>query len=103
MDLNLGKVIETIRDNEIFIDANISQCKNLLIVNVGQKNPEIHIWDLQQKKIIQKYDGFASNHFIISCSFSQNSRLVGCGDENGIVHIWHRNKPDALKSAQRHG
>ncbi len=59
IDLKLGNITSTLKDNDIFVDADISSCRNFLIVNISIKKPEIHIWDLQQKLIVQRFSGYA--------------------------------------------
>lgn len=54
-------------DTDLFVDADISNCKNFLLTNVKSKQPEIHLWSLKQTKIVKKFNMFVQQDFQASC------------------------------------
>ncbi|CAG14617.1 unnamed protein product, partial [Tetraodon nigroviridis] len=51
----------------------------------------VHLWDLQDRVLVRKYQGVTQGFYTIhSCFGGQNEDFVASGSEDHKVYIWHR-------------
>ena len=88
--------VASIQENDIFISSYLSKDSRFLLVNLSYRAPELHLWDLESKTMVNKFFGFKQDNFILRCSLGwYNDMIVSIGSEDGKVYLWHRfhNKP----------
>lgn len=77
-----------------------------LLVNTSSNDverPEIHIWDLVEEQLCQKFKGFKQKRYVIRACFGGfNQMLVLCGSEDNLVYMWHRHNGELLERLEGH-
>ena len=84
-----------------------------LLLNLSFKYPRLHLWDLQEKKIVKQYTGHAQERFLIKASFGgyKNSFIVSgsegksCGLKSSLdadIYLWHRKLGNLLAVIEGH-
>ena len=64
---------------------------------------EIHLWDLQERRLVRKYDGHKQGRFVIhSCFGGANESFVVSGSEDSRVFIWHRDHGTLVEILEGH-
>ncbi|XP_076318667.1 LOW QUALITY PROTEIN: WD repeat-containing protein 26-like [Tachypleus tridentatus] len=69
----------------------------LALLNVATQG--VHLWDLEDKVLIRKFQGITQGYYLIhSCFGGNNQDFVASGSEDNKVYIWHikREKPIAV-------
>jgi len=80
---------ESMQDSESITSMDLSSDGKQLLVNVSSH--EIHLWDLSQKIIVQKFRGQNQSRFVIrSCFGGTNEAFICSGSEDSNVYIWNR-------------
>ncbi|KAA8494495.1 WD repeat-containing protein 26 [Porphyridium purpureum] len=93
-----------ISESENLTSISLSDDGNTLLVNLSsQTQPEIHAWDLQERRIVQKYRGQQQVRFVIrSCFGGANQMFVLSGSEDNRVFMWNRASGELLLSLEGH-
>nr|CAD7571266.1 unnamed protein product [Timema californicum] len=70
-------------------DSNIVNKEDrLALLNVATQG--VHLWDLQDKCLVRKFQGVTQGHFTIhSCFGGVNQNFVASGSEDNKVYVWH--------------
>lgn len=72
----------------------LSSDGRFLLVNTSSsdvESPEIHIWDLAEERLCQKFKGFKQKRYVIRACFGGfDQMLVLCGSEDNLVYMWQR-------------
>jgi len=84
-----NKTEEFMQETDTIASLELSKDNKQILVNVSAN--EIHAWDLESKRIIQKYRGQKHQRYVIrSCFGGANQAFVSAGSEDSQVYIWHR-------------
>ncbi|KAE8750615.1 hypothetical protein FOCC_FOCC002595 [Frankliniella occidentalis] len=76
---------------------SVNSADKLALLNVATQG--VHLWDLQDKCLVRKFQGVTQGHFTIhSCFGGVNQNFVASGSEDNRVYVWHvkREKPIAV-------
>nr|CAD7462051.1 unnamed protein product [Timema tahoe] len=66
----------------------LSDSNMLALLNVATQG--VHLWDLQDKCLVRKFQGVTQGHFTIhSCFGGVNQNFVASGSEDNKVYVWH--------------
>ncbi|RKP06894.1 WD40-repeat-containing domain protein [Thamnocephalis sphaerospora] len=92
--------------NEIKLSQNISSVvlsadARYALVNLSSES--IHIWDLDNSKLVRRYNGHAQERFVIrSCFGGIDEGLVASGSEDNSVYLWHRDSEKLIAELSGH-
>lgn len=108
-DTRTKEQISSMKESANITSIFLSNDANFLLVNNNSQGdsdmegPEIHIWSLREKTIIETFEGFKQTRFVIrSCFGGHNQMLVLCGSEDHLVHIWKRRTGDLIAQLRGH-
>lgn len=66
----------------------VNAADRLALLNVATQG--VHLWDLEDKCLVRKFQGVTQGHFTIhSCFGGVNQDFVASGSEDNKVYIWH--------------
>lgn len=69
----------------------MSLCNNMLLLNTSYKIPELHLYNLDTMEIVNQFDGYYQEKFMIKCQIGgPKNSYIACGSEDGRIHIWHK-------------
>ncbi|KNC96976.1 uncharacterized protein SPPG_09504 [Spizellomyces punctatus DAOM BR117] len=75
-------------------------CQHVL-VNLSIQ--EVHLWDLEEKRLVRKYVGQKQGRFVIrSCFGGLHQNFVLSGSEDSLVYVWHRERGVLIESLPGH-
>lgn len=67
----------------------VSKNGRLALLNVATQG--VHLWDLQDRVLVRKYQGVTQGFYTIhSCFGGHNEDFIASGSEDHKVYIWHR-------------
>lgn len=67
----------------------------LALLNIATQG--LHLWDLQDKCLIRRFQGVTQGHFTIySCFGGTNESFIASGSEDHKVYIWHIRNEEPL-------
>ncbi|XP_075224042.1 WD repeat-containing protein 26 isoform X2 [Lycorma delicatula] len=67
---------------------SVNKADRLALLNVATQG--VHLWDLQDRCLLRKFQGVTQGHFTIhSCFGGANQDFVASGSEDNKVYIWH--------------
>jgi len=79
----------------------LSTDNRYLLVNISSH--ELHLWDLQERKLIQKYKGQKQSRYVLrSCFGGVNEAFIASGSEDSQMYIWHRESGNLLQILPGH-
>ena len=65
--------------------------------------PELHLWDVSQKSLLNRYRGHKQEKFIIKCAFGgESEQYLIAGSEDAKAYIWHINCQTPLEIVEGH-
>eukprot|EP00040_Diaphanoeca_grandis_P012449 m.63069 g.63069 ORF g.63069 m.63069 type:complete len:625 (-) comp23236_c0_seq2:55-1929(-) len=71
------------------------------LVNVSSE--ELHVWNVQSRKLAQKYYGHKQSRYAIrSCFGGLDDGFIASGSEDNGVYVWHRNTQTLLGRLEGH-
>ncbi|KAI8805922.1 WD40-repeat-containing domain protein [Cladochytrium replicatum] len=71
------------------------------LVNLSNKG--IHLWDLEEMKMVRQYTGQKQGRFVIrSCFAGSDQKFVVSGSEDAKIYVWHRNQSKTLEILPGH-
>lgn len=86
-----------------------SQLRDEVLVNIAQQvsvarqTPVIRLWDINARRVVQRYMGHFQGRFVVrSCFAGAFEEFVISGSEDGQVYIWHRQYGSLLEVIQGH-
>ncbi|XP_067010012.2 WD repeat-containing protein 26 isoform X3 [Anabrus simplex] len=67
---------------------SVNATDRLALLNVATQG--VHLWDLQDRCLVRKFQGVTQGHFTIhSCFGGVNQDFVASGSEDNKVYVWH--------------
>jgi len=92
---------DSVQEAESATSLELSADGKQVLVNISSH--EIHAWDIETKRIVQKYRGQKQSRFVIrSCFGGANQAFVISGSEDSQVYVWHRENGTLLKILSGH-
>lgn len=74
-----------------------------LLSNCSDKDPVIHLWNIDKEEIVQSYKGHSQSKYVLKCAFGGKfENYVICGSEDDMIYIWNRNTGDLLDVLKGH-
>ncbi len=92
-NINSSSILFKLEITEQIISVNISKSDRgkFLLVNQSTINSNIALYDLSQKKIINRYYGHSQKMYTIDCSFGgEKDEYIISGSEDALIYIWKR-------------
>ncbi|RCI07299.1 hypothetical protein CU098_011715 [Rhizopus stolonifer] len=103
-EVDSTKITEVGKVTEEGTITSLSITKNgeYALVNIQQLQ-EIHLWDLNNLKLVHKYSGQKQNEYIIRSTFGgADESFVLSGSEDNRVYIWNREHGTLLEALEGH-
>ncbi|KAK4758919.1 hypothetical protein SAY87_020220 [Trapa incisa] len=96
-----AKVERLIEENQTITSFSLSRDNKFLLVNL--LNQEIHLWNIQEVKLVAKYRGHKRTQFVIrSCLGGLDQAFVASGSEDSQVYIWHKCSGELIDALAGH-
>ncbi|CAH1128279.1 unnamed protein product [Ceutorhynchus assimilis] len=87
-------VFEDLADQQILQEDHpimtftVDKNDRLALLNVATQG--VHLWDLNDKNLVRRYQGVTQGHFTIHSTFGGcNQDFIASGSEDNQVYIWH--------------
>ncbi|KAI9341260.1 WD40-repeat-containing domain protein [Zopfochytrium polystomum] len=94
----VGSIIE----QDSITSAVVSQDSKALLLNLSGSQ-EIHLWDLETKRLVKKFAGHKQGLFVIrSCFGGFKQNFVLSGSEDSSVYIWNRDLQELVEVLKGH-
>ncbi|XP_017291592.1 WD repeat-containing protein 26-like [Kryptolebias marmoratus] len=78
-----------IQEDHPIMSFTVSKNGRLALLNVATQG--VHLWDLQDRVLVRKYQGVTQGFYTIhSCFGGHNEDFIASGSEDHKVYIWHR-------------
>jgi WD repeat-containing protein 26 len=98
----LSQMSDTVR----ITSMSLSHDAKMLLANTlgnGVDPPEIHIWNLEEKRICKTLKGFKQKRFVIrACFGGYDQMFVICGSEDNVVYMWQRRTGEIIARLEGH-
>ncbi|KAM7271752.1 hypothetical protein ACFE04_030966 [Oxalis oulophora] len=96
-----AKFERVIEEEDVITSFSLSKDNKFLLVNLI--NQEIHLWSLEDLKVVSKFKGHKRARFVIrSCFGGFEQTFIASGSEDSQVYIWHRYSGELLLSLPGH-
>eukprot|EP00058_Branchiostoma_floridae_P025143 XP_002610633.1 hypothetical protein BRAFLDRAFT_117882 [Branchiostoma floridae] len=89
-----GYNFEELSDHNLIVEDHpimsfsVDDSGRLALLNVATQG--VHLWDLQDKVLVRKYQGVTQGFYTIhSCFGGVNQDFVASGSEDNKVYVWH--------------
>jgi WD40 repeat protein len=92
-NINSNSILFKLEITEQIIYVNISKSDRgkFLLVNQSTINSNIALYDLCQKKIVNRYYGHTQKIYTIDCCFGgEKDEYIISGSEDALIYIWNR-------------
>nr|XP_046256826.1 WD repeat-containing protein 26 isoform X2 [Scatophagus argus] len=78
-----------VQEDHPIMSFTVSKNGRLALLNVATQG--VHLWDLQDRVLVRKYQGVTQGFYTIhSCFGGYNEDFIASGSEDHKVYIWHR-------------
>ncbi|PSN50189.1 WD repeat-containing protein 26 [Blattella germanica] len=78
----------TLQEDHPVMAFSVNRADRLALLNVATQG--VHLWDLQDRCLVRKFQGVTQGHFTIhSCFGGVNQDFVASGSEDNKVYVWH--------------
>uniref|UniRef100_A0A8D3DQC6 WD repeat-containing protein 26 n=1 Tax=Scophthalmus maximus TaxID=52904 RepID=A0A8D3DQC6_SCOMX len=78
-----------VQEDHPIMSFTVSKNGRLALLNVATQG--VHLWDLQDRVLVRKYQGVTQGFYTIhSCLGGHNEDFIASGSEDHKVYIWHR-------------
>ncbi|XP_061814347.1 WD repeat-containing protein 26-like isoform X1 [Nerophis lumbriciformis] len=78
-----------VQEDHPIMSFTVSKDGRLALLNVATQG--VHLWDLQDRVLVRKYQGVTQGFYTIhSCFGGHNEDFIASGSEDHKVYIWHR-------------
>lgn len=100
-DLITKKEEATMEENAKLTSICLSSDCKYALVNLSTK--EIHLWDIDERRIVRKYLGQKQGKFVIrSCFGGIDQGFIVSGSEDSKIYVWHREHADLIETLSGH-
>ena len=84
--------IATLAETESCTSLCLSSDGRHMLVNISsEQRPEVHLWDTQERVVVQRFQGHKQARYVIRSSFGgMRDAYVVSGSEDSLVYVWHR-------------
>ncbi|XP_078439813.1 transducin family protein / WD-40 repeat family protein [Wolffia australiana] len=95
------KAERLIEEEHVITSFMLSRDDRLLLLNLI--NQEIHLWSLNDMKLLAKYSGHKRTRFVIrSCFGGIDDSFIASGSEDSLVYLWHRSSGERIEALPGH-
>ncbi|KAJ8290923.1 hypothetical protein GJAV_G00019230 [Gymnothorax javanicus] len=78
-----------VQEDHPIMSFTVSENGRLALLNVATQG--VHLWDLQDRVLVRKYQGVTQGFYTIhSCFGGHNEDFIASGSEDHKVYIWHK-------------
>lgn len=78
-----------VQEDHPIMSFTVSKNGRLALLNVATQG--VHLWDLQDRVLVRKYQGVTQGFYTIhSCFGGHNEDFIASGSEDHKVYVWHR-------------
>ncbi|OCT77552.1 hypothetical protein XELAEV_18028644mg [Xenopus laevis] len=78
-----------VQEDHPIMSFTISRNGRLALLNVATQG--VHLWDLQDRVLVRKYQGVTQGFYTIhSCFGGHNEDFIASGSEDHKVYVWHK-------------
>ncbi|XP_026140527.1 WD repeat-containing protein 26-like isoform X1 [Carassius auratus] len=78
-----------VQEDHPIMSFTVSKSGRLALLNVATQG--VHLWDLQDRVLVRKYQGVTQGFYTIhSCFGGYNEDFIASGSEDHKVYIWHK-------------
>ncbi|RXN32267.1 WD repeat-containing 26 [Labeo rohita] len=78
-----------VQEDHPIMSFTVSKSGRLALLNVATQG--VHLWDLQDRVLVRKYQGVTQGFYTIhSCFGGHNEDFIASGSEDHKVYIWHK-------------
>uniref|UniRef100_A0A8C8H630 WD repeat-containing protein 26 n=1 Tax=Oncorhynchus tshawytscha TaxID=74940 RepID=A0A8C8H630_ONCTS len=89
IDLCCEFLFYRVQEDHPIMSFTVSKNGRLALLNVATQG--VHLWDLQDRVLVRKYQGVTQGFYTIhSCFGGHNEDFIASGSEDHKVYIWHR-------------
>lgn len=92
---------KVIVEKDCIVSAAVSPDGTMLLLNTGRGNPELHLYRLNDYRLLNIYKGYVQTKFCLGIGFISNF-IIYSGSEDGNLVYWHINCPDPIQRIQLH-
>ncbi|KAI9346300.1 WD40-repeat-containing domain protein [Obelidium mucronatum] len=101
-DLATKDEILTLQEQDAITSINTASDCRYTLVNVAASQ-EIHLWDMQEKRVAKTFVGHKQGRFVIrSCFGGLFQSFVLSGSEDSKIYVWNREQSVLLESLEGH-
>lgn len=77
-----------LQEDHPVMSFSVNKTDRLALLNVA--NQGVHLWDLQDRCLVRRFQGVTQGHFTIhSCFGGINQDFIASGSEDNKVYVWH--------------
>ncbi|XP_025995831.1 WD repeat-containing protein 26 isoform X1 [Solenopsis invicta] len=77
-----------LQEDHPVMSFSVNKTDRLALLNVA--NQGVHLWDLEDKCLVRRFQGVTQGHFTIhSCFGGVNQDFIASGSEDNKVYVWH--------------
>ncbi|CAB3367499.1 Hypothetical predicted protein [Cloeon dipterum] len=90
-----------IQEDHPVMAFTVNKADRLALLNVATQG--VHLWDIQDRCLVRKFQGVTQGHFTIhSCFGGVNEEFVSSGSEDNKVYIWHIKQEIPIATLEGH-
>uniref|UniRef100_A0A3Q1H094 WD repeat-containing protein 26 n=1 Tax=Anabas testudineus TaxID=64144 RepID=A0A3Q1H094_ANATE len=90
-----------VQEDHPIMSFTVSRNGRSALLNVATQG--VHLWDLQDRVLVRKYQGVTQGFYTIhSCFGGHNEDFIASGSEDHKVYIWHRRSELAIAELTGH-
>ena len=91
MDIKNKTEVYRLQEKEVIVSLELGAQSRYLLLNVSFKHPSLHLWDLNQHKMIKQYIGHLQDKYLIKATFGGfNQSFLSSGSEGTLYSYLYR-------------